>query len=373
MLWNLGWNLEFKLSTIYFRLSTRLRTIKKNIHWMVLMLMLIVLAAHLFILHNLQHFNWALSLKDAILSSIILGIASWGIILLIRAYPTTAVITLYGLVIALVISAATVITEYETLKWATKIGNDDYQLWLKQSISIRFLFIWLFCSWVATISALRKNITNLDTRFQQQTDASILLKEAELFKLRQQLQPHFLYNSLNSINALIMIAPEKAQDMIGKLSDFLRSSVKRESEETLPVSEELDYLKSYLAIESVRFGDRLQVRFEKAYTDDATIPPFLLQPIIENAIKFGLYGNTGTVTITINIVLEGPLLIITITNPYDADTQPPKGTGFGLEGVQRRLYLLYARADLLETKRDGKYFTTILKIPQHHAQSNPDR
>ncbi len=334
---------------------------------MVLMLMLIVLAAHLFILHNLLLFGWGIAAKDALFSSSILGLSSWGIILLIRAYPTTAVITLYGLVIALVVSTATTVTEYETLKWVTKIGNDDYQLWLKQSLPIRFLFIWLFSSWVATISALRKNITNLDARFQQQTDASILLKEAELFKLRQQLQPHFLYNSLNSINALIMIAPDKAQDMIGKLSDFLRSSVKRESEDTLPVSEELDYLKSYLAIESVRFGDRLQVRFEKEYTDDATIPPFLLQPIIENAIKFGLYGNTGSVVITILIVLEGPMLIITITNPYDGDTQPPRGTGFGLTGIQRRLYLLYARTDLLETKHDGKYFTTILKIPQHHV------
>ena len=155
--------------------------------------------------------------------------------------------------------------------------------------------------------------------------------------------------------------------MIGKLSDFLRSSVKRESEDTLPVSEELEYIQSYLAIESVRFGDRLRVRIEKEYTDDAVIPPFLLQPIIENAIKFGLYGSTGVVTITVHIVLEGSMLMITITNPYDADTQPPRGTGFGLEGVQRRLYLLYARADLLETKKDGKYFTTILKIPQHHV------
>ena len=220
---------------------------------------------------------------------------------------------------------------------------------------------------------MRKNISNLDSRFQQQTDASILLKEAELFKLRQQLQPHFLYNSLNSINALINIAPDRAQEMIGKLSDFLRSSVKRESEETLPITEELVYIQSYLAIESVRFGDRLQVHFEKEYTDDAVIPPFLLQPILENAIKFGLYGRTGAVNITMHILLDGPLLTITVVNPYDPNTQPPRGTGFGLEGVKRRLYLLYARTDLLETSSDNENFTTILKIPQHHVQGNTDR
>ena len=334
---------------------------------MVLMLMLIALATHIIILHNILHFTWNLSFKDGLFSSTILGISAWGIILLIRAYPTTAVITLYGLVMALVVSSFTAFAEYETLKWYTGSTNEEYTIWLKQTLSVRFLFIWMFNSWVSTVSALRKNISNLDTRFQQQTDASILLKEAELFKLRQQLQPHFLYNSLNSINALINIAPERAQEMIGKLSDFLRSSVKRESEDTLPISEELEYIQSYLSIESVRFGDRLQVRFEKEYTDDATIPPFLLQPIIENAIKFGLYGSTGIVIITIHIVLEGPILNITIINPYDADTQPPKGTGFGLEGIQRRLYLQYARTDLLETKKDGQYFTTTLKIPQQYV------
>ena len=164
-----------------------------------------------------------------------------------------------------------------------------------------------------------------------------------------------------------MIAPDSAQEMIGKLSDFLRSSVKRESEDFLPVSEELGYIQSYLAIESVRFGDRLQVHIEKEYTDDAVLPPFLLQPILENAIKFGLYGKTGAVSIMIHIALEDEMLVLTIVNPYDADTQPPKGTGFGLEGIRRRLYLLYARTDLLETHKDDHSFTTILKIPQHHV------
>ncbi len=350
-----------------------MRSIKKNIHWLVLLLMLIVLAKHVFILYGVLHFDWNLALKDAICSCVILSLSSWGIILLIRAYPTSAAITVYGLVAALIISSITVGAEFETLKWLIGIENEPYKLWLKETLLVRFLFIWLFNSWVATISALRKNISTLDSRFQQQTDASILLKEAELFKLRQQLQPHFLYNSLNSINALINIAPDRAQEMIGKLSDFLRSSVKRESEETLPIADELLYIQSYLDIESVRFGDRLQVHFEKEYTDDSVMPPFLLQPIIENAIKFGLYARTGAVSITIHIELDGPLLTITVTNPFDPDTQPPRGTGFGLEGVKRRLYLLYARTDLLETSSDGSNFTTILKIPQHYVQGNIDR
>ncbi|MFI5196370.1 MAG: sensor histidine kinase [Chitinophagales bacterium] len=329
-----------------------------------MLLLLILFATHAYILYSIMHFSWATSLEESGCSSIIISLSAWSIILLIRNYPTTAVIIPYSLFVALLISSVTTIAVWETLKWWVVTDNTGYKPWLVHTLPIRFILIWILNSWIATSSALLKNINTLDSRFQQKTDASTLLKEAELFKLRQQLQPHFLYNSLNSISALIMISPDKAQEMIGKLSDFLRSSVKRESEETLPISEELVYIQSYLAIESVRFGDRLRVHIEKEYTGNATIPPFLLQPILENAIKFGLYGNTGTVSIIIHIESSGPMLILTITNPYDANMQPPKGTGFGLEGIQRRLYLIYARTDLVETKKDEHYFTTILKIPQ---------
>jgi two-component system LytT family sensor kinase len=342
-----------------------LRAIKKNIHWIVIALMVVGCAKHIFIIHDIFRFPWETAVSDGIISTLILSASVWGIALVIRRYPTTAAITLYALFVAFLMSGVTVFTEYVVLKWILGSDNLGYMAWLKHTLPVRFLVIWVFSIWVATISALRKNITTLDSRFQQQADTSVLLKEAELFKLRQQLQPHFLYNSLNSISALIMISPEKAQEMIGKLSDFLRSSVKREAEDKIPVSEELNYIQSYLAIESIRFGDRLQVNFKKDFTDGATIPPFLLQPILENAIKFGIYGRTGAVVIDFHIALQGQSLSISITNPYDPNMQPPKGTGFGLEGIQRRLYLLYARTDLLETKKDNEYFTTILNIPQH--------
>jgi len=337
------------------------------------LLILVVFAIHIYVLHLVLNFDWVITFEDGTCSTVILSLSLWSIVLIIRAYPTSAAIFVYALLMALIITVVATVAEYGTMKWMIPNDYNDYKAWLRHTLPVRFIVIWIFNSWVATNTALRKNIINLESRFQQQTDASVLLKEAELFKLRQQLQPHFLYNSLNSISALVMIAPDKAQEMIGKLSDFLRSSVKKESEDTIPISEELIYIQSYLSIESIRFGDRLQVNFEKKYTDNATIPPFLLQPILENAIKFGLYGNTGTVTINIEIALEGPLLTLTVTNPFDANMQPPKGTGFGLEGIQRRLYLLYARTDLLETKKDAQYFTTILKIPQQNVQGHIDR
>jgi two-component system, LytTR family, sensor kinase len=360
-----------RLCAISSSFGTLLRPVRKNIHWIITALMCIVLAKHIFIIHSVFDFNWDIAVADGLISTIILSGSVWGIIILIRAYPTTAAITLYALFVALFISGMTVLAQYEAIRWWIDIPAERvYVNWLLHTLPIRFLAVWIFSTWIATVSAFRKNLAAMDSRFQLQADASILLKEAELFKLRQQLQPHFLYNSLNSISALIMISPERAQDMVGKLSDFLRSSVKREAEDSIAIAEELKYIQSYLAIESVRFGDRLCVDFKHEYTDDATIPPFLLQPILENAIKFGLYGNTGIVHINIHILLEGGMLVLSISNPFDPDMQPPRGTGFGLAAIQRRLYLLFARADLLETRKGDRNFTTILKIPQDHVQSN---
>jgi LytS/YehU family sensor histidine kinase len=91
----------------------------------------------------------------------------------------------------------------------------------------------------------------------------------------------------------------------------------------------------------------------------------LLQPIVENAIKFGLYDTTGDVVVSIRAEMEASYLILMIQNPYDPQTsRPQKGTGFGLRGVQRRLYLLFARNDLMETYANDNIFTTIIKVPQ---------
>jgi LytS/YehU family sensor histidine kinase len=202
---------------------------------------------------------------------------------------------------------------------------------------------------------------------QRRNDAERLSKEAELFKLRQQLAPHFLFNSLNSISALIGSRPEQARKMIQQLSDFLRGNLKKEEQQWVPLSEELQYLELYLDIEKVRFGHRLST--EVSCEEDCLglkLPPMLLQPIVENAIKFGLYDTTEAVTISIRArKIEGNYVRIDVQNPFDPETsRPKKGTGFGLTSIQRRLYLLFARPDLLETHIDNNIFTTTVKIPQ---------
>lgn len=334
--------------------------------WLLPLCALSIATGHFIFLHYLYHVPMDIAIADSLISVTVLALALWGAELSIRIYPTRVGVTLYSLVIALFFSFSTVYLSTYLIKWAVP-AHPGYIAFLDNSGPVRYVIYWLLCSWITTFVALNKNILLQSEKYQQHADSNALLKEAELFKLRQQLQPHFLYNSLNSISALTMIEPAKAQEMIGLLSDFLRTSVQRDGKESVPLSDELAYLQNYLAIESVRFGHRMQVTFNNNTTTSAHTPPFLLQPLLENAIKFGLYGNTGTVNITVDIQLHDKMLVFTIVNPCSEDGQStPKGTGFGLTGVQRRLYLLFARTDLLNVHQEGELFTTILKIPQEH-------
>ncbi|MGH2563597.1 MAG: sensor histidine kinase, partial [Ginsengibacter sp.] len=132
------------------------------------------------------------------------------------------------------------------------------------------------------------------------------------------------------------------------------------------LEEEIQYLRLYLDIEKVRFGHRLQI--EIIYTDEALLlklPSLLLQPVVENAIKFGLYDTIGDVLIKLEAATENNYLKIMVQNPFDPETsQPLKGTGFGLTSIQRRLFLLFGRQDLLQTRKDEANFITTILIPQ---------
>src|ERR1700722_5915323 len=247
-----------------------------------------------------------------------------------------------------------------------KSGEMDYALFFSRSMAVRYNVIFLQVACMSILSVLWYSSEEEQENRQRRNDAERLAKEAELFKLRQQLAPHFLFNSLNSISALIGSSPEQARTMIQHLSDFLRSNLRKEDQQWVLLSEELQYLELYLEIEQVRFGHRLSTDLDYDQSCmDRRLPPMLLQPIVENAIKFGLYDTTEPVTITIRARLDGNYIRIEVENPFDPETsRPKKGAGFGLSSIQRRLSLLFARPDLLETRIENNLFITIVKIPQ---------
>ncbi|HMG67068.1 MAG TPA: histidine kinase [Chitinophagaceae bacterium] len=249
----------------------------------------------------------------------------------------------------------------------TASDYDGYKSFLNNSMPVRGSIALLILGCVALISVIWYNSEEQKQTEQRKTDAEKLAKEAELFKLRQQLQPHFLFNSLNSINALIGMKPTEARKMIQELSDFLRGTMRREENQLISFSEELEYLKLYLEIEKVRFGYRLKTKMDIS-EDSLTwkIPSLLIQPLMENAIKFGLYGTTGEVEIALKASISNKNLVITVENPFDPDMQLPEGTGFGLNSVKRRLYLLFARNDLVEINKEQNFFVITIRIPETH-------
>lgn len=330
------------------------------------LLLFIISATIIFLLLLQYNLSYTFAITDALVSATSLSLSIWAGIITVNNYPTKAGLFVYAIFIGIVAGIVSWSLDKLVLKWWFDVET-DYINWLQSVQTPRLIISILTTGWIITATSLNRKTAVLEEQFKTMSDAATLHREAELFKLRQQLQPHFLYNSLNSISALIMLEPDKAQEMIGKLSDFLRHSVKRESKDQIQIDEELDYIESYLSIEAVRFGDRLNVIYEKDKLSNELIPPFLLQPILENAIKFGLYGKTGTVTITISIKNSASYLVITVSNPYEQHSKPPSGTGFGLEGINRRLYLLYGRTDLLETQKNEETFITTLKIPQDHV------
>ena len=269
-------------------------------------------------------------------------------------------IVIWGLVLAAIsISLSRWILQYV-------ITDKAYLDHIDTSLPLRFFINTLLIAWMAMINILWNIQQEYKENEQRKADAERLAREAELYNLRQQLQPHFLFNSLNSIIALIGRKPEEARNMTFQLSDFLRGTLRKDDQQLIALKDELEHLQLYLEIEKVRFGHRLETQV--SYDEEClamTLPAMIMQPLVENAIKYGLYDTTDQVTIGVACTCSNHLLEIQIENPYDSQSNKiRRGTGFGLRGVQRRLFLLFGRTDLLETKATKHIFTSIIKIPQ---------
>ena len=243
----------------------------------------------------------------------------------------------------------------------------------KETWTIRYVSGFLLIGTISTFSLLWYSQQAEKQTAERKGEMEKLSKDAELLKLRQQLQPHFLFNSLNSISALVKSNPEKARQMIQQLSDFLRSTMRKDDHQFTCIKDELAQLNLYLEIEKVRFGNRLQTTIEcSPELLSLKIPASILQPIVENAIKFGLYDTTDDVMIEVYFQRNHQLLQIQIRNPYDETTfESLKGTGFGLSSIKKQLYLLYNRTDLLKTEKQNNIFTSSIYIPiSHEYESN---
>ncbi len=314
----------------------------------------------------------ARALADSAVSNGLLCLAGLLIYTSLRFYLPGRDRFWYILVLSVLASLLIGFLQRFLLEWGFA-DDQTYLRLLRLSQPPRLMLNFLIIAFIAVIQVLSQSFEEQQKASDRQQETARLAREAELMNLRQQLQPHFLFNSLNSINALIGFRPEEARQMVERLSRFLRSTLRQDHRQWVPLQEELDQLDLYLSIEQVRFGNRLQTLVHAG--EEAArcrLPALLLQPLVENAIKFGIYGTTGETRIEVHAHVISGELVLAVINPYDPEaTTGDTGTGFGLRSVRRRLYLLFGRSDLLETETEGHTFIVSVTIPQPDTES-PD-
>lgn len=312
------------------------------------------------------NFNWYISAADSLVTNGLLALACMILSNMLGYYQPKNETILFVLVITLILAG--LITFISNVSLSYLFANEQtYRSFLQLSLILRFIIVFIFLAWCAVANILWYRLEEQSATQERLLTAQNLSKEAELNKLRHQLQPHFLFNSLNSVYALTIMNPTEAGTMIMKLASFLRGNLKRDDEVWVKVAEEMEYIQLYLDIEKVRFSHRLNIDVNvEEETLDLCLPGTLLQPIVENAIKFGLYNTAAAIMISIFVKVENNLLVITVQNPFDPEMKATGGTGFGLSAIKRRLYLLFGDEQLLQTKatKDNIYITT-LKIPQN--------
>lgn len=242
--------------------------------------------------------------------------------------------------------------------------GSDYQPFWRATLPYRIgTGIFIYCLVILTyyMFVILKNLSEKNLK---ESKLESIVKDTELQMLRSQINPHFLFNSLNSISSLTITNPEKAREMVIKLSEFMRYSLSKKIEQTLPLKKELENLHLYLDIEKVRFGQRLVTEDEiEEECLSVNIPNMLLQPLYENAIKHGVYESTENVRVVTKASIIDDHMAITISNDFDPEFIPMSGTGTGLVNVKRRMELSYGKKGYIQTRKEGNIFSVILYIP----------
>ncbi len=201
----------------------------------------------------------------------------------------------------------------------------------------------------------------------QELELKESLKESELTMLKSQLNPHFIFNSLNSISSLTITNPEKAQEMVISLSEFLRYAIKPTPAKLIKLGSELEAIEQFISIEKVRFGDRLTVKIDcDAACKNKLVPPLIIQPLVENAIKYGVHESLAEASVHISCSLVQEALEIKIKNSFDPNSVPARQSGIGLKNVANRLKLLFGTGNLIQVTKQLNIFTVSLIIPQVH-------
>ena len=238
---------------------------------------------------------------------------------------------------------------------------------LKEMVFTAVFYIWVYVSWCALYvgAVVAAELRDRDSRLAIAEGAA---HQAQLMALRFQLNPHFLFNTLNTLSGLIALDRKKqAEEVVLNLSEFLRYSLAGEPEQLVTLAKEIEAQRMYLDIERVRFADRLKVRFDiEPGCEEAFVPAFLLQPLIENAIKHAVAPSEQPVSLIVGAERKEDKLVLRVEN--SASTDPPatrcSGFGIGLANVRKRLEAMFgasARFEAAPTAAKG--WVNLIELP----------
>ncbi|MEO9483550.1 MAG: histidine kinase [Ekhidna sp.] len=334
------------------------------------MIWFVVMTAHGSVLYFYYDFSMAIAVGDSLIYNLIFGVITPGLWFIVTFGSLNKdELSLIGTHTGA--AFLTIVVWLSLSSYSLKLifaAESAYLQFLTDSKIWRMIIGILFYSISVLIFYLIKYYQDMQKRLNRELELQNLLKDSELRMLKSQINPHFIFNSLNSVSALTISKPENAREMVIKLSDFLRYSLGKENSELNSLEQEINNATLYLDIEKVRFGDKL--RFEKelaAECANVNVPNLILQPLFENAIKYGVYDSIEPITLRLTCERRDGMLQLQITNSFDPTSITKKGEGIGLENVRKRLALVYGRYDLLEVEQGEKDFAVTIKIPVDEA------
>jgi two-component system LytT family sensor kinase len=323
---------------------------------------------HIFVLTHIQKFPFDIALTESIVSNFLFacfGLALWVSIIYSNIENKSILIKIINHALLCIIFLGICLgIEYLILNSAFK-DNSDYIKFLTASIPQRIGNGFLLFGLIIIVYYLMIYYQNFREKTIRESELKSFVKESELSSLKSQINPHFLFNSLNSISSLTLIKPEKAREMVIKLSDFLRYSISRHEEQLTSLKEELENVNRYLDIEKIRFGRRLRVVLNiSEQCQDRKLPGLILQPLIENAIKYGVYESVDESVLEIATSCDAKVLIVIIKNSYDPDFITKKGEGIGLKNIRNRLAIMYNNDNLMQISKSNNIFEVTITFPQ---------
>lgn len=330
--------------------------------WLSIMLM------QAFIIFYFYDVNWKISIADSITFNTIFAIVGYNLWYVVR-FNLKETSSVFDMLVNHVVVAVIIVSAWIGGSWLlltnTFSDSSSYHQFLNDSLPWRVIMGIFYYLLFIMYYYIMLYYEDLQEKLKIEAELHGLVQQAELNALKSQINPHFLFNSLNSISSLTITNPDKAQDMVIKLSDFLRYSLSHDKNEKASLKQEFENLQRYLDIEKIRFGKRLNFSTEiPAKCLNQQIPNMILQPLIENAIKHGVYHSTEEVLVELKCTEKDNFVIIEISNEYDPDAVKKVGQGIGLSNIKKRLQLIYHRQDLLEIIAEKIVFRAIIKLPK---------